>query len=63
MIRSALTLLLAALACDTIDRSECAIWSTEPGDEICEACSVVAAEPIMLADGSTVVEATCQGEP
>ncbi len=55
--------MIALLLILALKANPCAIWSTEPGDAICEACSVVTAEPIMLADGSTVVEAACQGEP
>lgn len=59
MIR--LSLMLLALSCSPA-APDCAVWSIEPDDEMCERCDFTAAEPVMLVDGSIVVEAACQGD-
>jgi hypothetical protein len=57
----AVAFVLVALAFDFAARTDCAIWSSEPGGEVCESCGNVALEEITLVDGSVVREAACQG--
>jgi len=60
MLKILVTFIIAALALDALDRGDCAIWSDEAGDEVCESCARTAIEPVMLRDGSVVREAACQ---
>lgn len=63
MAKAFITMGLTWLLFDALDRSPCAIWSDEPGDEVCESCSVSKIEDVMLADGSVVRERACQESP
>jgi hypothetical protein len=64
VIRAIVTMGLAWLAFDLAERleSECAIWSLEPGDMMCERCDYVAPEDVEMRDGTVERVMACQGE-